>query len=148
MAYSHDVQFWKLTRLHKDNGRKRSHGVRWVVAGKSFSKWFEYDAQADNYWSQLIQAARKGEGFHTETGLPESAGREHQAITGFDLACRYADLKWPHAAAKTRTSIADALATVTPVLHLARKAGGQATAGRAVRMALSQDSPGDSDAAQ
>jgi integrase len=116
MTYSHDVQFWKLAHLSKDKGRKRSHGVRWVVAGKSFSKWFEYDAQADNYRSQLIQAARKGEGFDTDTGLPESAAREHQAITWLDLACRYVDLKWPHAAAKSRTSTADALATVTPVL--------------------------------
>jgi integrase len=116
VAYSHDVQFWKLAHLSKDKGRKRSHGVRWVVAGKSFSKWFEYDAQADNYRAQLIQAARKGEGFDTDTGLPESAAREHQAITWLDLACRYVDLKWPHAAAKSRTSTADALATVTPVL--------------------------------
>jgi integrase len=116
MPLSHDVQFWKLARLSKKTGRRRVHGVRWVVAGKAFSKWFEYEAQADSYRSKLIQAARKGEAFDTQTGQPESWAREQQAITWFELACRFVDLKWPHVAAKSRTSIADALATVTPVL--------------------------------
>ena len=116
MAFSHDVQFWKLARLPRKKGRRRIYGVRWVVAGKSFSKWFEYEAQADSYRSWLIRAARQGEGFDTGTGLPESMTREQQAVTWFDLACRFVDLKWPHVAAKSRTSIADALATVTPVM--------------------------------
>jgi integrase len=37
-------------------------------------------------------------------------------VSFYDLAVMFVDLKWPHAAAKTRTSIADALATVAPVL--------------------------------
>lgn len=116
MAFSHDVQFWKITHLPRKKGRRRVHGVRWVVAGKPFSKWFEYDAQADSYRSGLVSAARNGEGFDTETGRPESAVRERQETTWLDLACQFTDLKWPHVAAKSRTSIADALATVTPVL--------------------------------
>lgn len=113
MAYSHDVSIWGLAR--KKN-RKRGHGVRWTVAGKECSKWFTERALADNYRSKLMQAARKGEGFDTETGLPESMVRAQLSITWYDLACRFVDLKWPHAAAKSRTGIADALATVTPVL--------------------------------
>lgn len=58
MPYSHDVQFWKLARLRRTSKRKRVYGVRWVVAGKAFSKWFEYEAQADSYRSKLMQAAR------------------------------------------------------------------------------------------
>jgi len=121
VAFSHDVQFWKLAHLPKKKGRRRPHGVRWVVDGKSFSKWFEYDAQADSYRSGLISAARNGEGFDTETGQPESAVREQQGVTWFDLACQFVDLKWPRAAAKSRTSMADALATVTPVLVISRR---------------------------
>lgn len=116
MPFSHDVQFWKLARLPRTSKRRRLHGVRWVVGGKAFSKWFEYEAQADSYRSKLIQAARAGEGFDTATGQPESVFRGQQAVTWLELACRYVDLKWPHIAAKSRTSIADALATVTPVL--------------------------------
>jgi integrase len=113
---SHDVQFWKLARLRRTAKRKRIFGVRWVVAGQSFSKWFEFEAQADNYRSQLMQATRRGEAFDTATGQPESVVRQRQTVTWFELACRYVDLKWPHSAAKSRTSIADALATVTPVM--------------------------------
>jgi integrase len=116
MPFSHDVQFWKLARLPRTSKRRRAYGVRWEVAGKAFSKWFEYEAQADSYRSKLMQAARAGEGFDTSNGQPESVTRQQQAVTWFDLACRYVDLKWPHVAAKSRTSIADALATVTPVM--------------------------------
>jgi integrase len=116
VPFSHDVQFWKLARLPRKKGRRRVHGVRWVVASRSFSKWFEYEAQADSYRSDLIAAARRGEGFDIETGQPESRVRELQVVSWFDLACRYTDLKWPRIAAKSRTSIADSLATVTPVL--------------------------------
>jgi hypothetical protein len=59
---------------------------------------------------------RRGEAFDTQTGVPESAVREQRSVTWFDLACRFVDLKCPHLAAKSRMSIADALATVTPVL--------------------------------
>jgi integrase len=113
MALSHEVRIYNLTSRAN---RKRGHGVRWHVAGRQFSKWFEYRAQADSYRSRLMQALRRGEGFDTATGQPESVVRERQAVTWYELACRYVDLKWPHAAAKSRTSTADALATVTPVL--------------------------------
>src|SRR5215469_10117904 len=132
MPFSHDVQFWKLARLAKNGRRRRVYGVRWVVAGKAFSKWFEYEAQADSYRSKLMQAARKGEGFDTATGQPESAVRQQQSITWFDLACRYVDLKWPHVAAKSRTSIADALATVTPILVTTTRGRPEAKTLRAV----------------
>ena len=75
MAFSHDVQFWKLARLPRKKGRNRIYGVRWVVAGKSFSKWFEYEAQADSYRSRLIRAARQGEGFDTGIGRAEEIDR-------------------------------------------------------------------------
>ena len=132
MGFSHDVQFWKLAHLASKKGRRRPHGVRWVVAGKSFSKWFEYGAQADNYRSQLIQAARKGEGFDTATGLPESMARAQQAITWYELACRFADLKWARSAGKTRRGIADALATVTPAMVTTRRGRPEPKALRAV----------------
>jgi integrase len=112
MAFSYDVRIWKLAKKN----RRRGHGVRWSVAGKEFQKWFTTHALADNHRSKLMQATRKGEGFDTETGLPESVVREQRSVTWYDLACRFVDLKWPHAAAKTRTAMADALATVTPVM--------------------------------
>src|SRR5262249_24292129 len=102
------------------------------MAGKPFSKWFEYEALADSYRSGLIQAARNGEGFDTDTGQPESFARQHQAVSWFDLACRFVDLKWPQIAAKSRTSIADALATVTPILVTTTRGRPEARTLRAV----------------
>ncbi|WP_202805935.1 hypothetical protein [Actinopolymorpha alba] len=61
-----------------------------------------------------MQAVRRGERFDQETGLPESVLREQNSIRWVELACQFVDLKWPNAAAKTRTATADALATVTP----------------------------------
>ena len=113
MALSHDVHVWKLA-VRKN--RRRGYGVRWLVGGSEFSKWFTTHALADNHRSGILQAMRRGEAFDTQTGLPESAVREQRSVTWFDLACRFVDLKWPHLAAKSRMSIADALATVTPVL--------------------------------
>ncbi|GAA2114654.1 hypothetical protein [Actinomadura alba] len=97
----------RIRRGGRCKNRNRGHGVRWNVAGKQFSKWFAQHALADNHRSKLMQAARKGEGFDTETGLPESTMREQRSVTWFDLACRFVDLKWPHAAAKSRTGIGD-----------------------------------------
>ena len=47
---------------------------------------------------------------------PESTARAQRSVTWYDLACRFTDMKWPHLAAKSRMSIADALATITPAL--------------------------------
>ncbi len=113
MPFSHNVVVWKLA---KRTTRKRAHGVRWRVDSRQFSKWFTTHALADSERSKLMRAARAGEGFDTETGQPESVVRELQDVTFYALACQYVDMKWPHAAAKTRTSMADALATVAPVL--------------------------------
>lgn len=113
MAMSHDVHVWKLA-VRKS--RRRAYGVRWLVAGNEFSKWFTTHALADNHRSGILQAMRQGEAFDTQTGLPESVDREQRSVTWFDLACRFVDMKWPHLAAKSRMSIADALATVTPVI--------------------------------
>src|SRR4051794_23963014 len=91
--------------------------ARWKVGTHpATSKSFTHRKLAQSWLSRLNQAARQGEGFDEETGLPESILREQQSLTFFDLACQFVDLKWPHAAAKTRTSMADALATVTPIL--------------------------------
>jgi hypothetical protein len=109
MALSHDVHVWKPA-VRKN--RRCGYGVRWLVAGGECSGWFTTHALADNHRSGILQAMRRGDAFDTQTGLPESPFREQRSVTWFDLACRFVDLKWPHLAAKSRMSIADALAAV------------------------------------
>ncbi|MFG1976462.1 hypothetical protein ACGFJC_44635 [Nonomuraea fuscirosea] len=49
-------------------------------------------------------------------GLPQSMLKAKEARTVYDFVRAYIDMKWPHAAAKTRDSISDGLATVLPAL--------------------------------
>lgn len=129
MPLSHEV---RIQELADRRSRGRGYGVRWTVAGKEFSRWFKYRPQADSHRSGLIQALRRGEGFDTSSGQPESVARERRSVTWFELACRYVDLKWPRVAAKSRTSMADALATVTPVMVASERSRPDSTTLRAV----------------
>jgi integrase len=112
---SYDVRFWAI-RPGKAK-TKRTYEVRWKVGTVPHSRSLSTKAQAENFLSELRQAARQGEAFDTETGLPDSmlatASRERTWLA-FCLA--YIDMKWPAAAPKTRDSITDALATLIPAI--------------------------------
>jgi integrase len=112
---SYDVKFWAI-RPGKAKTR-RTYEVRWKVGAVPQSRSLSTKAQAENFLSELRQAACKGEAFDTETGLPYSmmttASRERSWLA-FCLA--YADMKWPSAAPKTRDSLTDALATLIPAI--------------------------------
>jgi integrase len=74
-------------------------------------------ALADGYRAELVRAARKGLLFAPVTGEPESwAAPEAEPVTWYRHAVAYAEMKWPHLAPHSRASLADALATVTPLL--------------------------------
>ncbi len=115
---SYDVKFWAI-RPGKAK-TKRTYEVRWKVGHRTaIALALGTKAQAENFLSELRQAARKGEAFDTETGLPDSmmttASRERSWLA-FCLA--YLDIKWPSAAPKTlETRMTDALATLIPASH-------------------------------
>jgi hypothetical protein len=71
-------------------------------------------ALADSYQAELVRAARKGLAFAPGTGEPESWAVPEPA-TWYQHAVAYAEVKWPHLAPQSRASLADALATVTPL---------------------------------
>jgi integrase len=108
-----DVQFWDIRR--KD-GRRRPWEVRRVVAGREKSRSFVTKALADGFRSQLVQAARSGEPFDEQSGLPKRMARDGERRSWYEHARAYAEMKWPLSAAKSRRMIAEALATVTPAL--------------------------------
>jgi hypothetical protein len=93
-----------------------SYEVRWVVGGKQFSRTRATKALAESFLSELRQAAKRGEVFDTSEGLPLSMRRAKHATSWFAFVLAYVDVKWPRAAAKTRDSMTDALATVTAAL--------------------------------
>lgn len=97
-------------------GRK-AFEVRWRVAGRDRSRSFMTRALADGYRAELVRAARQGLAFTPATGEPESwAAPGLDPVTWYQHAVAYAEMKWPHLAAHSRASLADALATVTPLL--------------------------------
>ncbi|ADG86814.1 tyrosine-type recombinase/integrase [Thermobispora bispora] len=114
MNTSTDVKFWGIRR--NKSSKTPSYEVRWTVAGRQRSRSRRTKALAEHFLSELRQAAKRGEPFDVETGLPVSMVKVKQAVTWFSFVVAYVDMKWPHAAAKTRDSLTDALATVTPAL--------------------------------
>jgi len=72
---------------------------------------------ADSYRAELVRAARMGQEFDPLTGEPTAWNLPEPAIvTWYQEATAYAVMKWPSLAAHSRASVAEALATVTPVL--------------------------------
>ncbi|MEU8383676.1 site-specific integrase [Streptosporangium sp. NPDC048865] len=114
MNTSYDVKFWEIRR--NATSKTPSYVIRWKVGGREKSKTLRTKALAESFLSDLRQAARRGEAFDMETGLPSSLLAVKSAATWFSFALAYVDMKWPHAAAKTRDSLTDALATITPAL--------------------------------
>ncbi|MFF3437918.1 tyrosine-type recombinase/integrase [Streptosporangium sp. NPDC002721] len=114
MNTSYDVKFWEIRR--NATSKTPSYVIRWKVGGREKSKTLRTKALAESFLSDLRQAARRGEAFDMETGLPLSLLAVKSAATWFSFALAYVDMKWPHAAAKTRDSLTDALATITPAL--------------------------------
>ncbi|WP_433370280.1 hypothetical protein [Streptosporangium sp. CA-115845] len=114
MNISYDVKFWEVRR--NQSSKTVSYEIRWKVGGRQKSKTLRTKALAESFLSDLRQAARRGEAFDMETGLPTSMAKVKNAVTWFAFVMAYVDMKWPHAAAKTRDSLTDALATVTPAL--------------------------------
>jgi integrase len=117
---SRRVRIWALKTNTPEGGRskkgKRSYTVRWVVAGREKSRTFVTRALADSFRSDLVQATNQGEAFDVETGLPDSMVEAPAAVTWLEFAKKYLDMKWPGAAAKSRDSMTEALATITAAL--------------------------------
>ena len=114
MALTYDVKIWQIeTRKWQS---KTSYRVVWFVDKERWTDKFETFSLADGFRSDLVTAARKGEAFDTETGRPVSLSRAKNTLPWFTFAQKYVDMKWPRAAAKSRAGIADALATVTPMM--------------------------------
>src|SRR5581483_1480625 len=115
MITTFKVRFWEIADWAKSKDKKkkkgRPYGVRWVTDGKSHSEWYSTKALANNRRSELMQAAREGEPFDVESGLPTTELKRRNSLSFVEFAQSYLDMKWPDAAAKTRTSTVDALAT-------------------------------------
>ncbi|GAA1261867.1 integrase [Saccharothrix xinjiangensis] len=117
MTTTFKVRFWELADWSKKRGKKkaRPYGVRWVTDTKQHSEWFATKALANSRRSELMQAARRGEEFDVESGLPVSELKRRNSLSFLEFAQSYVDMKWPDSAATTRGSTVEALATAGAV---------------------------------
>ncbi|MFE1908588.1 tyrosine-type recombinase/integrase [Streptomyces gardneri] len=110
---STDVRVWSI---RTKQGARPSYEVRWKVAGEPFSQTRKTKALADSFRSKLLRAARDGEEFDTESGLPDSMAEKKATLGWYEFALKYLAMKWPHAAPNTRDGINESLAAVTIAL--------------------------------
>ncbi|MEU7524865.1 integrase [Saccharothrix sp. NPDC042600] len=108
MSTTFKVKFWEIK---KRAGRKRPWAVRWLTDKKEHSEWYANKPLATGRLSELMQAVRDGQPFDVETGLPVSELRRRNSLSFLEFSQSYMDLKWPDAAATTRGSTVEALAT-------------------------------------
>lgn len=113
MDTTYDVRVWNIEP--PGNGRV-GYRLRWRVGTAKKTRTFSTRALAESFRAELVTATRKGEAFSIDTGLPMSAVRTSKTQDWYPFACSYVDMKWPRAAGKYRKAIAEALATITPVM--------------------------------
>ncbi|MCT2589356.1 site-specific integrase [Streptomyces sp. N2-109] len=110
---TYDVDIWSI---RKRAGRQKPYELRWRVGTRPHSKSFKLKPQADGRRSELMTALREREQFDEETGLPARELAVLSSPTWYVHATAYVLMKWPRAAAKHRSNIAESLAVVTPTL--------------------------------
>lgn len=122
---SFKVRFWK-TEVYQGVKRK-TYTVRWAVDDHRCREPFITSTLANSFRAKLVGYANDGVPFDVETGLPmpmwrEQVQRQQEAATPtwYEHAMAYVDKRWAESASKQRASVADALATVTPVLVRSR----------------------------
>jgi integrase len=110
---SYDVRFWQIETRR---GNTVTYRVRWVVAGRRFSDSFTTKELAESHRAKLRAAARRGEGFDTDTGLPESMARTLRDVSFYQHCAEFTAATWPVSAATQRASIIEMLTRVVPVM--------------------------------
>lgn len=97
--------------------RRTSYRVRWAVGGVRHSQTFHTRKLAESFRSGLMHAAREGEAFDAESGLPRKVGQAaRQQRQWLELAREFIDARWDDFAPRHRKSTVDGLVTLTCAL--------------------------------
>jgi integrase len=118
---SFDVRLWKV-RSYK-GARGQTYTVRWTVAGRTHPETFTTRTLAEGRLAELRTYARKGVAFDVATGLPVPEVRQARAeaarageLSWYEHALNYLARRRKGLAGNSVRSVAETLATVTPVL--------------------------------
>ncbi|TQE34621.1 tyrosine-type recombinase/integrase [Streptomyces ipomoeae] len=110
--WSYTVRIWAI----RNRPYRKPYQLRWQVGTRPHSESFLTSGLAESRRAQLITATREGEPFDVETGLPKSMVQKRKDIPWYQHARNYIEMKWDHAPATTRKNLAEAMATVTPII--------------------------------
>jgi integrase len=110
--WSYTVRVWAIRK----RPYRKPYQLRWQVGTRPHSESFLTSGLAESRRAELITAARAGEPFDVETGLPKSKVQKAKDISFYQHARHFMEQKWDDAPAKTRTGLAETMATVTAVL--------------------------------
>jgi integrase len=127
--WSYTVKIWAIRK----RDYRKPYQLRWKVGERPHSESFLTLGLAESKRAQLITAAREGEPFDIDSGLPKSRVAKNRDVSWYEHARNYIAMKWDDSPASTRRTLAEAMATVTPVFVKDTK--GMADA-RLVRTAL------------
>lgn len=111
---SYDVHIWSVER--RKGKRGNTYRVRWVVSGERFGETFSTAKLADSYRAGLLKAARDGEAFDRNSGLPRSLTAAAAPKTWVQVAREFIESKWADASPRHRKSTVDGLVTLTCAL--------------------------------
>ncbi|GII89684.1 hypothetical protein Ssi03_76740 [Sphaerisporangium siamense] len=116
MNTSYDVKFWEVRR--NQSSKRPSYEVRWKVGGKAKSKTLRTKALAENFLSDLRQAAKAGEAFDIASGLPVSmlAAASISGPSVLEFGRFYVVSRWRGSAARTRETDVYGLLSLIPAL--------------------------------
>ena len=129
--WSYTVKIWSIRK----RDYRKPYQLRWKVGPRPHSESFLTMGLAESRRAQLITAAREGEPFDVDTGLPKSMVDKERDISWFEHARKYIEMKWDDSPGNTRRTLSEAMATVTPAFVKDTKGMPDA---RTVRRALTQ----------
>nr|MDT0518456.1 site-specific integrase [Streptomyces sp. DSM 41633] len=110
--WSYTVKMWAIRK----RPYRKPYQLRWQVGIQPHAESFLTQGLADSRRAQLITAARAGEPFDVDSGLPRSMVQREKDIPWYQHARNYVEMKWDHSPASTRKTLAEAMATVTMTL--------------------------------
>ncbi|MGW4168961.1 tyrosine-type recombinase/integrase [Streptomyces chartreusis] len=108
--WSYTVKIWAIRK----RDYRKPYQLRWKVGARPHSESFLTLGLADSRRAQLITAAREGEPFDVDSGLPKSMVDKKRDISWYEHARNYIAMKWDDSPGNTRRTLAEAMATVTP----------------------------------
>ena len=108
---TYDVRVFGIRPVH--GKRATTYECRWQVRGRQRSRSFATKALAESHRAGVLSAARRGDAFDVETGLPVSMLPDERQVTWWEWALTYVDTRWRDLAPLSRRSTAEALTTAT-----------------------------------